>query len=493
MKVGEAVPLFVQLTKPELLGISKRGNELLLGSNAGENDSLWILPTVGGSPRPIGKVLGGDAGFGADDTSIIVSKGDHVDSVSLDGSSRTLFTTQGVPFHFRFSPDGRVLRFTQFKTFNDTMDIMEARADGTAPHKMAEGCCGEWTPNGRFFVFQDRQNGRLDLWTIAEGKSSWWRKREDKPVQLTSGPLDFQYPLPSKDGRQIFSTGTTRRAEVVRYDQHNGEFIPYLAGISAETLAFSRDGDWVAYTSYPDGNLWRSKADGSQRLQLTFPPLRPFLPRWSPDGKQIAFSAKLPYTPWNIYLVSSEGGTARRMLPSGNTQIDANWSSDGNSLVFGSTVIPTKPIYTIDIRSKRVSTLPGSTGLYSPRWSRDGRYIAALTLPMSTTLRLFDVATQKWTVAWTEPPGSFLGYEEWSRDGKYIFFQSWSSQGADYRIRRLRLNDKKIEEITNLKNIRRVNDLWYSSLWFGLSPEDSPLISRDINTQEIYALDMDWR
>jgi dipeptidyl aminopeptidase/acylaminoacyl peptidase len=498
---GESVPLSVPLKQPKLLDLSKAGNELLLANEVEEyssfwvqpgSSSFWLQPGSGGSPRRIGTVRGDFAGFGADGTSILVGKKDEIDSVSADGSSRKLITVQGFPFYLRISPDTRVLRFTLFSPDNDTMEIMEARPDGTALHTMLAGCCGEWTPDGRFFLFQDRRTARLDsLWSVAEGRTSWWRKRENKPMQLTSGPLDFQFSLPSKDGKRIFSIGTTRRAEVVRYDPHIREFIPYLPGISVETLAFSPDGKWVAYTSYPGGNLWRSKVDGSERLQLTFPPLRAFLPRWSPDGKQIAFHAKRLDTPFNIYLVSGEGGTPERILPSGENQMDVNWSPDGNSLVFGHAMPPNKPIHTMDLRSKRVSTLPGSIGLFSPHWSPDGRYITALKLRSSDTLELFDFVTQKWTEAWKTPPGSFMGYQNWSRDGKYIIFQNWSSQD-DYRILRFRMSDRKIEEIANLKGIRRLNNPWYAATWLGIAPDDSPLLSRDISTQEIYALDIEW-
>lgn len=94
---------------------------------------------------------------------------------------------------------------------------------------------------------------------------------------------EFQ-PFPSKDGKQLFVVGRTSRGELVRYDAKTSQFAPFLSGISAEHVAFSKDGQPVAYVTYPEGILWRSKPDGSERLQLTYPPLYAVHPRWSPDG-----------------------------------------------------------------------------------------------------------------------------------------------------------------------------------------------------------------
>ena len=318
IKGGEAVPLSVQLRQPRLFDLTREGTELLIGS-CGENEpcSLWMQPVAGGSPRRVGTVLVGDARFGLDGTSIIYSNGLDVYSVSRDGSSpRKLLTTDSTAFSFRFSPDAQVLRFSQADEQIFSMAMMEAAADGTGLHKMFPGCCGTWTSDGRFFIFQRRPEMRIDLWALPEARGFRWRKRDDQPIQLTAGPLDFQNPLPSKDGKEIFAIGSSHRAEVIRYDSRSGQFVPFLSGISAEGLAFSRDGQWVAYTSFPDGTLWRSKVDGSERRQLTFLPMRVLLPRWSPDGKQIAFNAILPGATWSVYLVSSEGGTSQRMLPS---------------------------------------------------------------------------------------------------------------------------------------------------------------------------------
>jgi WD40 repeat protein len=312
-------------------------------------------------------------------------------------------------------------------------------------------------------------------------KSFPWQKSETRPTQLTAGPLDYLFPLPSKDGKEIFAIGVSRQAEVVRYDLHSRKFVPYLSGISAEGLAFSRDGQWVAYTSYPDGMLWRSKVDGTERFQLTFPPMRVVMPRWSPDGKKIAFNATAPGVPWNIYVISSAGGVAQRILPSGQAQWDVDWAPDGNSLVFG---FPNTPISIVDLRSRRVSPLPGSNGLFSPHWSPDGRSISGTTIE-SRKLLLFDFSTQKWTEVFS----AGVAYPIWSRDGKYLYFRYyWASIN---RVVRLRLSDRRIENVIDLGDAGRVATGIHGQ-WFGLAPDDSPLFARDISTQEIYALKMDW-
>jgi DNA-binding winged helix-turn-helix (wHTH) protein/Tol biopolymer transport system component len=487
---GEAVRLSVPLQGPMVDDLSREGTELLVGNLEGtEGFSFWVQPVTGGSPQRLGTILGWNARFAPNGTSVIYSSGLAFYSVNRDGSSnRKLLTISSHPFSFQFSPDARVFRFTQFNHQLDSMAIMEAAVDGTGLHEISGGCCGEWTSDGRFFIFQNRSGGRLDLWALPEKKNFAWRKGDHKAVQLTAGPLNFMYPLLSKDGKEIFAIGNSRRAEVIRYDSHSGQFVPYLSGISAEGLAFSRDGQWVTYTSYPDGALWRSKVDGSERLQLTFPPLRAFLPRWSPDGQQIAFSARVPGATWNIYLLPSQGGTPQRIFPSEQSQMDVDWTPDATSVVFASAEVPNAPIYIFNLRSRIVSSVPGSSGLYSPHLSLDGRYIAAHTSEHPHRLMLFDIATQKWT----ELFGSEMGYETWSRDAKYLYFQDYHERDhGPYRIVRLRLSDRKLENVTELKNVGRSTTGTIAD-WFGLAPDDSPLFSRDISTSEIYSLEMDW-
>ena len=134
-------------------------------------------------------------------------------------------------------------------------------------------------------------------------------------------------------------------------------------------------------------------------------------------------------------------------------------------------------IQVIDLRTHRVSALPGSEGLFSPRWSPDGRYIAAL--PTSgDQLLLFDRTTAKWT----ELCKLLTGYPSWSRDSKYIYFDSPQGEPAFCRVR---ISDHKLERLVGLKNLRLAG----TYAWTGLAPDDSPLLLRDTGTQEIYALE----
>jgi len=91
--------------------------------------------------------------------------------------------------------------------------------------------------------------------------------------------------------------GRHSRGELVRYNSKDSQFEPFLSGMSGEHVVLSKDGQLVAYVAYPEGTLWRSRPDGSERVQLTYSPLYAVHPRWSPNGKQIVFSDSILAAP----------------------------------------------------------------------------------------------------------------------------------------------------------------------------------------------------
>jgi Tol biopolymer transport system component len=266
----------------------------------------------------------------------------------------------------------------------------------------------------------------------------------------------------------------------------SGQFVPYLAGVSATDVSFSRDGQWVAYVTYPERNLWRSRVDGRDKLQLTRSPVEATRPTWSSDGKKILFAGGDPGKNYAIYTVAAEGGAPQQLFGAPNSDVFLpNWTLDGQSIVFQRVLAngsgnDRTDFEMLDNQTGKVSTLPGSEGLIALAVSPDGHFVAATTNDR-LKLMLFDFATQKWV----ELAKTDIGALNWSRDGKYLYFDSGS--GLDPAISRLRIADRKLERVTGLKDFRRVEFSFYP--WSGLTPDGAPLLLRDVGTQEVYALD----
>ena len=70
--------------------------------------------------------------------------------------------------------------------------------------------------------------------------------------------------------------------------------------------------------------------------ERTSPPMRVSVSAvYSPDGTRIAFAGKLPDGPYKVYWVSSEGGELHGLTDAVSSQADVNWSSDGQTIIFG--------------------------------------------------------------------------------------------------------------------------------------------------------------
>jgi serine/threonine protein kinase/Tol biopolymer transport system component len=446
---------------------------------------LWLLPLPAGTPHRLGELVGHDGTWFPDGRRILFAKDHDLYVTTASGTEPKKFASlPGFAIWPRWSPDGSRLRISLLDLITGSSSLWEIQADGSHPHPLLPGwsnpaqeCCGDWTPDGKYFIFQSDHDGKTQIWAIPE-KDGVFRKATWEPTQLTTGPLSYSRAAPSMDGKRIFAIGSQPRGELARFNQKSQQFEPYLSGISADSVDFSRDGQWVAYVTYPEGSLWRSKADGSERLQLTFAHMQVLLPRWSPDQKQIVFTGFVPGKPGRNYIVSANGGIPQPAIPEEQTtdEEDPNWSPDGASIVFGFN----EAINILNLRTHKVSVVPGSGRFFSPHWSPDGLYIVAMT-GYSRELTLFDFKTQKWV----ELAKMTAAYPNWSRDGSYVYFHSFGSDTALYRVR---IIDHKLERIVGLKGVRLT--IGIAGTWCGLALDDSPTILRDVGSQEIYALDL---
>jgi eukaryotic-like serine/threonine-protein kinase len=483
---GDVVPIAAPSISMQILSVSPDGSSLLVSDEPGTafDGPLWALSVLGGLPRRLADAVGHAGAWSPDGQELVFAKGNDLLLAKSDGTNaHKLVTLAGWPSSPQWSPGGNSLRLTIRDPSTNATSLWQVSANGQNPHPLLPDwhdepseCCGSWVPGSRHFIFSSQ--GRI--WELQEQRHLF-QKTTFEPVELTTGPLSLFSPLPSKDGKKLYVVGRTPRGELVRYDAKSGQFLPFLAGISAEHVSFSEDGQWVAFVMFPQGTLWRSKLDGSERLQLTYPPLYVSLPRWSPDGKQIAFFSTTPGKPSKIFLVSPEGGAVQELLPDDQgAEADPSWSPDGTSLAFGGLYrSAVTGVRILDLKTNQVTTVPSSQQLFSPRWSPDGRYITAISSD-SQTLLVYDRSKQTWSQLFHERNISF---PNWSKDSEYIYFLSWPENPALFRIR---LSDHSRERIADLKNFRPTG---YWDDWMGMDPGDSPLLLRDTGLQDVYALD----
>jgi len=490
----------------KIYAISQDRSELLLAngvgggadSETGRPDSaaeLWVQPLPAGTPHRVGNVYATDACWTPDGMHILYANGQALMTAERDGSSpRELAKVAGVVRGLRYSPDGRRIRFYVVRTIeSDSSSLWEIDANGEHLHSLLPGwkespfqCCGNWSPDGKYYYFQAGHGMDQAIWVMPERRSIF-AGGPGTPSRLISGPMRLSAPVPSADGKRLFVIGEELRVELVRYDSKTRRFDPYLPGISAGPFEVSPDHQWIAYVSYPDMSLWRSRGDGSDKMQLTFPPVRAYGPRWSPDGSKIAYMDVQFYRPWKIFFLSSSGGAPQSIasLDPNEVQADPNWAPDGKSLVFAKSKPSEKgpmAIFRLDLDSGRSRFIPNSDGLYSPRLSPDGRFISAFT-NSETELMLFDTKTTHWS---NLAKGEQFGDNVWSHDGKYVYVRE-SSKGSP-RLIRVRIKDGLLEDVLSLKDMPQLIDFF--AAWIGLTSEDAPVLIRDRSVQEIYALDL---
>jgi eukaryotic-like serine/threonine-protein kinase len=493
---GESAPLHVQIYQAALLGLTPAKSELMFLGPPGSDynaGGLWTMPALGGQARRIGEIVAFDATWSPDGASLYYSTGPDIWVARSDGShARKILTTDGEPNWIRFSPDGRLFRFDVLDRKLHRNTLWEARADGSGLRRLFGGdawpneCCGSWTADGKYFVFESMRGGAWNLWAMRE-KRDWWRKTNSEPVQLVTGVSSTESALPGLDGKSIFFIGTTPRGELERYDLQKRSIVPYLPGLSAEWFDFSRDGSRMVYVSVPEGDLWESKSDGSDRHELTFPPMKAAMPRWSPDGRQIVFGGIEPGKTAEIYTIPAEGGNPEQ-LTDGETGVgDPSWSPNGDAVAFGVsasliTSSKTQPIRILNLKNHKVTALPGSGGYFSPRWSPDGRWMVAVN-DDSSVLELYDFTKQKWEEL-TKIPGAF---PNWSHDGRCIIFSQANETMSEYRVC---LSDRKPQLITNMA-VAGPTALGIFMPWTGITPDDSILAVRDTSIEEIFSVEVD--
>jgi DNA-binding winged helix-turn-helix (wHTH) protein/Tol biopolymer transport system component len=480
-----------EISRPSVADISRDGAELLIRSMmwSETEQPVWIAPSTGGSARRLFDVMAHDASWAPDGKAILYASGQDLFLIErASGKFRKFATLSGRAYWMRYAPDGSIIRFTLLDSKTRNTSLWEISSDARNPHPILSGwntppeeCCGDWTSDESYFVFQSAHNGRPNIWGLRE--PGFWRRRT-APFEITAGPLEFFAPVSSPRTDQLFAIGANTRAELFHFNLATRKAEPYLSNVrSARRSEHAHHSDRIAWISSKDGTLWRGKADGTDRVQLVGAPWSVYMERWSPDDARMLVMAKLPGSLYKIYTISSDGGSLEPLLDEGRNQADPDWGPGGTAIVFGrlpdyaAEATSPKDILILDLATRKLSVLPESTGMFSPRWSPDGRYIAAMTLDQHR-LMVFDRTTSKWSTV----VQGVIHNPVWSHDGRQLYFQSLKED--EVPIFRVSVADRRLERICD----RSVASSADSITFWGLAPDDGPLASSRFYAADVYGL-----
>jgi serine/threonine protein kinase/Tol biopolymer transport system component len=448
---------------------------------------LWIL-SLPARAQPLGGVRANRALWSPDGESIAYSSGNDLYVGPSDGSDfKKILTAQNWLWVYSWSPSGRQLAYGVYYFAADRCELWKVNSDGTEPQQLLTDQQGfervtaaKWTPNGKWLLFKAGRE-ESDLWAL-RGRTGLFERNNPEPIRLTESAERFHSFALSPDGKRIYAICSLPRTELVHYREEIDSWVPYGFKPTASPgghLDFSSDGQWVTYVETPNPTLWRSRVDGTQKRQLTEPGLYIKFPRWSRDNKKIAFTAGP--NPWGIdyriYVISSEGGPMERVIGDDYTQENADWSPDGRLLVSGKRRA-SQPLVLVDLETGEIEELPDSEGKWQCAWSPDGRYIAAHEAD-SRDFTVFYVQEGNW-----RPLKGCRGVRPtWSADSRNLYFARSPSM-----ICRVRIEDEHLEEVADMSEVKpRFVDRW----WWGLGPEGALLMTRQLETPEIHALDLE--
>jgi WD40 repeat protein len=485
------------LAHPKILGIAPGGSQLLLvDSRSEEAKPLIVLSLSDDRLREFPGVAASCAAWSPDNQWLAFCEGDGVFRVQEGMPPEKLAAFHGTPDSLVWYPDGGSLRVIVAEPHGATSDpslslwrveVPGGKAISVALPEAVRHDCGATiaeTGDARYLALASRCTESSALWLLPDGPGLFGRHAGWMQLDADFGRITQVASAPGSD-KLLVLDAQSGPVELMRYTPHTETWTPVSLGTNPVELDYSRDGHWVTYVEYPQRTLWRARADGRERRQLTFPPLRAQLPHWSPDGRSIAFTGVTPGTSWKVYLVGANGGEARAAFPGGGDQGAPTWSPDGHALVFGDIEINGSGahfIHYLDLRTRKMENLPGSAGLRTARWAPDGRHVAAILFP-KRKLELFDLRTRKWTAVADGVSGDTLN---WSADGRLVYFDSRYEPHPG--ILRYDVAARRIETVMDFGSLRAGPDLTTDVSGFSVAPDGSLLMDVSMQSSRVYAV-----
>jgi Tol biopolymer transport system component/DNA-binding winged helix-turn-helix (wHTH) protein len=484
-----------------IFDVSPDRTQLLIGpyTYEGGESPVWIWPAHGGVPHRLGDVLASEAVWSPAGDVIAIIQNNRLLTVHRDGSA--IEELQGFPSSPHspvWSADGKKLRFTIADRDRGIDEMWEAGSDGKNLRRVLPGAAGDrhdstgvWSTEERYFLFTGGSDARLSQ--IRNSVSNVWALREraglfsrslHRASELSHGPISFRNLAATGDSDRFFALGTHPEYQLIRANPSSKDYDVILPDAGATDVDVTADGDWLVYSLRENGALWKSRRNGAERLELTAQAPGALAPQWSPDGKEVLFTAFFLDKRSQLYVVPAAGGTPRPVLPNtaeGWAQ-SGDWSPDGKQILFDYFEQDHSDLRILDRAAGKVQELPDSQGLEQARWSPDGKHIAAIN-SKTHQIVLYTLDKKKWSVLAEAADAHGM---RWSADSNFVYYQEMSDpEQAIYRVQMGHALPEKI-----LRFNRVLGSMGSQAHFTGVAPDGSIYATLDRGGTDVYALDL---
>jgi Tol biopolymer transport system component/DNA-binding winged helix-turn-helix (wHTH) protein len=374
---------------------SPDGRTIAFYRSTNDGDGVFLVPSLGGAERKLTETWANRFGFGmhtwlhwspGGKWLVLSDKSSTNEPFSLflfspeTGEKRRLTSPPASVIGDcspAFSPDGKSVAFVRVISAV-VGEVYLVSADGGEPEQLTfsgEGISNlTWTPDGREIVFSSRYGGKSNLLRIPfEGGTPQW---------LSESGNSAQYPAFSLRGNRLAWVRNTDNTDIFRITLNSkteakeqpANVIPSTA---IETSPrYSPDGKRIAFVSNRSGSdeIWVSGSEGENPVRLTsFRGPLVGSPSWSPDGRQIVFDCR-PEGNADIFTISSEGGQPRRLTSDAAEDIVPSWSIDGRWIYFTSNRSGRLQVWKTPVDTEEAIQVTEQGG-FDPVESPDGQWL----------------------------------------------------------------------------------------------------------------------